>query len=105
MSRAVALFVRPGSCYFELAASAFDASRDARRYVGSLPVVAHPPCRAWGRLRHMAKPRHDEKALALFGLMFVFDGRVCTLGRQVRPGVFELLCECGAFLRFVVVPS
>lgn len=37
--------------------------------------------------------------------MFVFDGRVCTLGRQVRPGVFELLCECGAFLRFVVVPS
>jgi hypothetical protein len=37
--------------------------------------------------------------------MFVYDGHVCTLGREVRPGVFELLRPCGAFLRFVVVPA
>ena len=31
-------------------------------------MVAHPPCRAWGRLRHFAKPRPDEKALALWAV-------------------------------------
>jgi hypothetical protein len=31
-------------------------------------VVAHPPCRAWGRLKHFSKPRHDEKDLAFFAV-------------------------------------
>lgn len=30
--------------------------------------MAHPPCRAWGRLRHFAKPRDDEKDLARFAV-------------------------------------
>ena len=32
------------------------------------PVICHPPCRAWGRLSHMANPRPDEKDLAWFAL-------------------------------------
>jgi hypothetical protein len=68
--RAVAaLFVRADSCYFDLAGvDCWDVARDARSYADLVPVVVHPPCRAWGRLRHRAKPRDDEKALALFAV-------------------------------------
>ena len=62
------LFARSDSCYFDLVGDVWDAQRDARNYSGSNPVVCHPPCRGWGRLRHWAKPRPDEKALALFAV-------------------------------------
>ncbi len=62
------LFARSDSCYFELVADVWDIKRDARGYAGINPVVCHPPCRGWGRLRHWAKPRPDEKALAIFAV-------------------------------------
>ena len=62
------LFARSDSCYFDLVADVWDAARDARGYSGSNPVVCHPPCRAWGRLRHLAKPRPGEAELALFAV-------------------------------------
>lgn len=62
------LFARHDSCYTDLAADVWDMRRDARNYVGANPVVCHPPCRGWGRLRKLAKPRPDEKALALFAV-------------------------------------
>ena len=68
MSNVSVLFARSDSCYFDLVADVWDAGRDARLYAGLNPVVCHPPCRAWGRLRHWAKPRPDEKALALFAV-------------------------------------
>ena len=46
-----ALFVQPGGCYASLPwVDAWPESRDARRYDGNLPVVAHPPCQLWGRM-------------------------------------------------------
>jgi len=63
-----ALFVRSDSPYFDLGADCWTIDRDARLYRGDAPVVAHPPCRAWGRLRAFAKPRPDEKDLALFAV-------------------------------------
>ena len=63
------LFAREDSTYKTLPqCDVWDAERDARKWPGGVPVVAHPPCRAWGRLRHFAKPRHDEKDLARFAV-------------------------------------
>jgi len=67
-----ALFVRPDSVYKRmLRVDAWDAERDARKFPGGIPVVAHPPCRAWGRLRQFALPRDDEKDLARFAVAMV----------------------------------
>jgi len=44
-----ALFVQPDGCYAGLeTVDPWPQSRDARRYNGPLPVVAHPPCQLWG---------------------------------------------------------
>ena len=65
MKPVAVLFARSDSVYKLLdGVDVWDADRDARKWPGSSPVVAHPPCRAWGRLRHFAKPRVDEKDLA-----------------------------------------
>ncbi len=63
------LFARADSNYKQLpGCDVWDAERDARKWPGGCPVVAHPPCRAWGRLRHFANPRDDEKDLARFAV-------------------------------------
>lgn len=48
-----ALFVETGGCYFGLTdVDPWDLQRDARKYNGPHPVVAHPPCQRWGRFWH-----------------------------------------------------
>ncbi len=73
MTAAVAvLYAREDSVYKQLGyADVWDAARDARRWPGGLPAVAHPPCRSWGRLRKFAKPREDERMLALLAVQQV----------------------------------
>jgi len=66
------LFARADSNYKALPdVDVWDAERDARRWPGGCPVVAHPPCRAWGVLKHMAKPKPHERGLALFAVEMV----------------------------------
>jgi hypothetical protein len=54
----------------------YDASRDARTYAGPYPVVAHPPCGPWGKLRHQYEgaehdcgPRAVEQVRAWGGVL------------------------------------
>lgn len=63
------LFARKDSIYKALpGCDVYDIDRNAMTFPGGLPIVAHPPCRAWGRLRHFAKPRPGEKELALWAI-------------------------------------
>jgi len=66
------LFARSDSVYKSIeGCDVWDIERDARNFAGGMPVITHPPCRAWGRLAHLAKPRDGEKNLALFAVEMV----------------------------------
>lgn len=48
-----ALFVETGGVYWNLGnVDPWDEQRDARKYAGPHPVVAHPPCQRWGKYWH-----------------------------------------------------
>ena len=83
MTKVAVLFAMPGSVYRDLdGVECYDAERDARTWGGGMPVVAHPPCRAWGKLRGLAKREPAERALGIWA------------GHQVRAwgGVLEQPC-------------
>lgn len=74
LTQVATLFVSPASFYKSMqSVDCWDIGRDARQWPGGSPLIAHPPCRAWGQLHHMAKPRegrtgtHTARALRLAG--------------------------------------
>lgn len=63
-----ALYVAKGGCYFGLPeVDPWDEERDARKYGGPWPVVAHPPCQRWsshfwfGSTSPLSKGRRYQK--------------------------------------------
>lgn len=69
---AAVLFARQDSVYKSFPSTdVYDIDRDARTWAGGAPVVAHPPCRGWGRLRQFAKVRPDELDLGRWAVQQV----------------------------------
>lgn len=66
MADVAVLFAARNSVYHTLSGvDVYDIDRDALAFPGGMPVVAHPPCRAWSAYcQHQAKPRPGEKELA-----------------------------------------
>jgi len=60
-----ALYVESRGPYPRLVADWYDEQRDARTYAGPGPVVAHPPCGPWSRLRALCKAGEEQRQLAI----------------------------------------
>ena len=63
------LFSRSDSIYRTMPGlDVWDEQRDAKRWQGGCPVVAHPPCRMWGRYAQWAKGSEAERALSVWAV-------------------------------------
>lgn len=66
----VALYVDPRGPYPELVAEWYDEKRNALTYLGTKPVIAHPPCGPWSNISHLHKSA-NELAFAPHALAIV----------------------------------
>lgn len=72
-----ALYIDPRGPYPKMAdVDCWDEARDAKKYNGPWPVVAHPPCGSWGSFRHLhtrpdrdCGPRSVEQVRAFGGVL------------------------------------
>lgn len=88
-SKVAALFVRPDSHYKTFAdVDAYDFERDALTWPGGCPAIYHPPCRAWGKYKAVAKPRDGERELALWSMAMVRRFG-CVLEHPVSSGLWH----------------
>lgn len=79
-----ALYVETDGAYFGLeGVDPWDEARDARKYAGPWPVVAHPPCQRWGRFWH-----GYEKARRI-GMLAMVGGKDKTRIRNATPPEFR----------------
>jgi len=70
-----ALYIDPGGPYPTLPdVECWDESRDARKYDGPWPVVAHPPCRNYSKLRHLATGDDSDCAPRAIAQVHAFGG-------------------------------
>lgn len=72
--KVAALFVEPLGPYPMLVKHWYDKTRDATKYNGPYPVVAHPPCGPWGRLYHLCTKQDPSLALKAVDIIHKFGG-------------------------------
>lgn len=94
-----ALYVETDGCYFELPdVEPWDAARDARRYAGPWPVVAHPPCQRWGRFWHGSTRKPHQFCLGMDGGCFA----AALMAVRNFGGVLEHPAQSGAWRAFAL---
>lgn len=95
------LFVQRGGVYWDLPdVDPWDKERDARLYAGPHPVVAHPPCKRWGRY-WFGSPSGDER-FDLGDDDGCFEAAVGAVRRC--NGVLEHPAGSRAWLNFGIAP-
>lgn len=63
------LCTSPGSNYNKITGvQTWDKKRNAYNFTGRTPVIAHPPCQQWSKLRRFAKEDEAERNLAPYCL-------------------------------------
>lgn len=96
--RVAALFVAARGIYCDrVDVDAYDATRDARLYMGPLPVVAHPPCTTWGAFARQgwtSRPLGDDDGC--------FEAALDSVRRF--GGVLEHPAESSAWAAFGLTP-
>lgn len=80
-----ALYVDPRGPYPSLVAEWYDEARDARTYAGPWPVVAHPPCRNWSSLKHLAGSDDSDCGVVAFEQVRRWGG---VLEQPARSALF-----------------
>lgn len=92
-----ALYVESDGCYIGVeGVDPWDEIRDARKYKGPHPVVAHPPCQRWGRFWHgSTRKPHQFKMGADDGCFAAALSHVVQFG-----GVIEHPCDSHAWQAF-----
>lgn len=92
-----ALYVETDGAYFGLpGVDPWDEKRDARKYDGPYPVVAHPPCQRWGRFWHGSTRKPHQFKLGDDG--GCFDAALKSLRRF--GGVLEHPADSHAWAAF-----
>ena len=89
MRDVAALFVEPTGPYPGLVREWFDEKRDALNYQGPFPVVSHPPCEKWGKLRQFSTKNTRHLAIQAVVQVRHFGGVL------EHPAASLLWRECG----------
>lgn len=96
-----ALYVEPAGCYIGLpGVEPWDEARDARKYAGPWPVVAHPPCQRWGRFWHGSTRKPHQYKLGDDGGCFAAAlHAVQTYGGVLEHPAHSKAWECFGLLK------
>jgi hypothetical protein len=72
-----ALYIDPRGPYVNRPdVDAWDEKRDARKYNGPWPVIAHPPCGPWSALRHLSRETTADCGVRALEQVHAFGGIV-----------------------------
>lgn len=63
------LFTCKNSVYGTLGCNTYDITRNSLTCKNDDVIIAHPPCRSWGKMKYFARPRCGERKLAIWALL------------------------------------
>jgi hypothetical protein len=92
------LFTENGSIYYDLGLDCWDINRDAMLYDRNNTIIAHPPCRLFGRLFKFSTAPGCERLLGVFSVLMAqkYGGiveqpagsklwKLCNISRSTKP--------------------